>query len=284
MSKNINQELMDFESSEIGIISCVYIFGEGFDMPKLNGVCFAENMESEIRIVQCALRPCRLEKGNDSKIAHIIMPYLDNGDWNDDNNSFDKIRKIVKKIRNEDENVEQRMRVMLCNGKDKDKNDDKDMDNNDVFEMDEDISIYNSDELEKIKIRLRYSKTLDSNCSEEQDEYNYVRMLNKAMMLCSMEDYINSKEKHKNFIENADDYFKKKGVWCGWYDFLGVETSAFIQSLDAWKIFCKKQNIKSLEEYKNACKDKKELPKDPHNFYREFTNLLNELDVVKRRR
>jgi predicted helicase len=50
---SINQgEITKFKKAQWGIISSVYIFGEGFDCPKLNGVVFGENMESDIRIVQ----------------------------------------------------------------------------------------------------------------------------------------------------------------------------------------------------------------------------------------
>jgi len=60
-NKKINSqyEIDKFKKSKFGIITSVYIFGEGFDLPKLNGVVFAENMMSDIRIVQTALRPNR---------------------------------------------------------------------------------------------------------------------------------------------------------------------------------------------------------------------------------
>ena len=71
-SKNkidLKKEVDIFKQSKYGIISSVYIFGEGFDLPKLNGVIFAENMESDIRIVQTALRPNRLDYNFPKKIA-----------------------------------------------------------------------------------------------------------------------------------------------------------------------------------------------------------------------
>ena len=70
---DLDDEVEKFKNTKFGIISCVYIFGEGFDLPKLNGVCFAENMISDIRIVQCALRPNRLESGNPDKKSYIIL-------------------------------------------------------------------------------------------------------------------------------------------------------------------------------------------------------------------
>jgi hypothetical protein len=59
-------------------------------------------MESEIRIVQCALRPNRLDRynpGNPNKKAYIIIPYIDTDDFIIANNSYDKCRKIIAKIK-----------------------------------------------------------------------------------------------------------------------------------------------------------------------------------------
>ena len=43
------------------------------------------------------------------------------------------------------------------------------------------IWMENCDELNKLKLRLRHSKSLTSNFSEEQDEYNYVSSINKSL-------------------------------------------------------------------------------------------------------
>jgi hypothetical protein len=47
---NIKNELVKFQNASWAIISCVYIFSEGFDCPRLNGVVFGENMDSEINL------------------------------------------------------------------------------------------------------------------------------------------------------------------------------------------------------------------------------------------
>ena len=73
---NMKSEVEKFERSKYAIISCVYIFGEGFNLPKLNGVCIAGNMNSEIRIIQYLLRPNRIEHGNSEKIAYYIVPKI----------------------------------------------------------------------------------------------------------------------------------------------------------------------------------------------------------------
>ncbi len=73
----------------------MYIFGEGFDLPKLNGVCVGSNMRSKIRIVQYLLRPNRLAKANPNKIANIIVPYIDSKNWNNDTSSYNKVKNII---------------------------------------------------------------------------------------------------------------------------------------------------------------------------------------------
>jgi len=106
-SKDVAEDIETFKASPRGIISCVYLFGEGFDLPKLNGVCVAGHMQSDIRITQYLLRPNRLEKGNPNKIAYVLVPYLDE-QWN---TSSDKVTTLIRHLRNVDENVEHKIRV-----------------------------------------------------------------------------------------------------------------------------------------------------------------------------
>ena len=106
-SKGVAEEIETFKASPRGIISCVYLFGEGFDLPKLNGVCVAGHMKSDIRITQYLLRPNRLEKGNPDKISYILIPYLDE-QWN---TSSDKVTTLIRHLRNVDEMVEHKIRV-----------------------------------------------------------------------------------------------------------------------------------------------------------------------------
>ena len=106
-SKGVAEEIETFKASPRGIVSCVYLFGEGFDLPKLNGVCVAGHMQSDIRITQYLLRPNRLEKGNPDKTAYILIPYLDE-QWN---TSSDKVTTLIRHLRHVDEHVEHKIRV-----------------------------------------------------------------------------------------------------------------------------------------------------------------------------
>ena len=278
---NLDTEVSTFKDAPYGIISCVYIFGEGFDLPKLNGVCIAANMQSETRIVQYLLRPNRLEFGNPNKKAYVIIPYIDADDWETENKSYEKVRTIVSQMRNIDENIEQKIRVFVGNKQKK-----RDIPKDEERRIDyEDYNFEeNSGELNKIKLRLRYSKALGSKFTEEQDEFNYVKSINASLNIQSKKEYIERKDSHSNFIASPEEYFKSKGVWNNWYDFMGVDTTKFIQSKQEWINFCKENNIKSLDNYYVACEEHNVLPKEPADFYKDFTNIPTELGFNRNRR
>jgi predicted helicase len=255
--KDIKTELDIFRKSRFGIISCVYLFGEGFDEPKLNGVCFADKMESDIRITQYALRPNRLEKLNNSKIAFVIIPYID----------FEKLTIIISKLRKMNDTIQSKIRLfeIIFDGTKNPRT------QNPLPEpMNE-----NMDELEKLKIKLRHSKALSSYLSKIEDEYEYMRIVNNELNIQSKEEYIQRKEEHESYIENPVIHFN--GIWKNWIDFLGIDTSLFIQTKTEWKKFCKHNQIKTIQEYKDACEIYPKLPKNPNEFYTGFTNLFFEL-------
>ena len=273
-------EVSKFKKASWGIISSVYIFGEGFDCPKLNGVVFTENMDSDIRIVQSTLRPNRIDNNFPNKKAYVIIPYIDTENFiTDDDDSFNKCRKIIAKIRIVDEKIEQKINVVSLH---KYKSSGIIKEKKQYYHI-----IENGDELTKIILRLRYSKALGSIHSEEQDEYNYVKALNKELNIQSKEQYADSdkiiKDKHKNYIEKPDEYFKLKGVWNNWYDFIGIDTKKFIQDKNKWIKFCKEKNVKSLDDYKELCKLNEVLPINPADFYKDFSNIPKELGINRNR-
>jgi len=272
-SKNLDNEVHKFKNSAYGIISSVYIFGEGFDLPKLNGVCIVGNMKSEIRIVQSVLRPNRLEFGNPNKIAYVIIPYIDSDDWRLEKESYEKVRIIISNMRNVDETIEQKISVFTR----KPRKNKKDIKSEITFDT---IWTENYDELNKLKFRLRHSKSLTSNFSEEQDEYNYVSSINKSLNIQSKAEYFERKSSHINYIEEPEEYFKRKGVWNNWYDFIGVDTKKFIQSKQDWIKFCKEKNVKSHHDYEKLCNIFDNLPKEPVYYYIDFTNISNELGII----
>jgi superfamily II DNA or RNA helicase len=281
---NLKSEIDNFKNASYGIISCVYIFGEGFDLPKLNGVCIAGNMQSEIRIVQYLLRPNRLEFGNPHKKAYIIIPYLDSDDWDVENKSYGKLKNIASQMKNVDENIEQKIFVTISTNK-KQKKQKKKVENGETIYYEYEDSDDDIRETTKMKIRMRYSKALNSKLSEEQDEYMHVKSINNSLNIQSKKEYNECENIHRNFIKDPENYFKSKGVWTNWYDFMGVDTSIFIQSKQEWINFCKEKNIGSIYDYNNNCEKYNVLPKEPADFYNKgFTNIGSELRWDSNRR
>ena len=114
MLKCVKEEIISsFEEAKFGIISCVYCLGEGWDCPLLDAVVFSENMSSNIRIVQSALRASRKNKDAPSKITKIILPILNREDWleNSENNDLKKVREVIYQMGLEDETISQKIRV-----------------------------------------------------------------------------------------------------------------------------------------------------------------------------
>lgn len=112
----------EFRKSRIGVLSCVYCLGEGWDFPLLDGVVIAENMSANIRIIQSVLRPCRINKNDSMKRAKIIIPlHFDDviSDWlNETNQNFYKVRDIIYELGLEDEAIMTKVKVFVNNHSD----------------------------------------------------------------------------------------------------------------------------------------------------------------------
>ena len=103
----------NFERANYGIITCVYCLGEGWDFPLLDAVVFSENMSSNIRIVQSALRASRKNKNVPNKITKIILPILNRDDWleNNENADLKKVREVIYQMGLEDETIIHKIKV-----------------------------------------------------------------------------------------------------------------------------------------------------------------------------
>jgi superfamily II DNA or RNA helicase len=120
-SKMISKKKMNilsrFDAAPFAIISCVYCLGEGWDFPKLDATVFAENMTSNIRIVQSALRANRKNSQEPDKIAKMILPILNQDDFQDTNPDFKKVREVVHQMGQEDGSILQKIKVYRIDGK-----------------------------------------------------------------------------------------------------------------------------------------------------------------------
>jgi len=115
-SKEQIEILNNFNKATFGIIPCVYCLGEGYDNHKIDAVVFAENMSSNIRIVQSALRAGRKNILEPNKITKIILPILNN-DWleNNENSDLKKVKEVVYQMGLEDETIAQKIQVFKIN-------------------------------------------------------------------------------------------------------------------------------------------------------------------------
>jgi len=114
MNKDTQKNILAaFEKAHYGIITCVYCLGEGWDFPLLDGVVFAENMTSNIRIVQSALRASRKNAKQPDKLTKIILPIINNSNWLDNSNNSDwkKVREVIYKMSLEDETISYKIKV-----------------------------------------------------------------------------------------------------------------------------------------------------------------------------
>jgi hypothetical protein len=226
-------------------------------------------MFSNIKITQYISRPNRLNPTIKDKIAYYIIPYIDD----ETDKSLNNIRHIIGQLRLIDGTIEEK--ITVYDGLNKSIN--INVDNRLTCQ---EISLNeNLDELLKIKLYLKHTKDLKSDFTEEENEYNYIKNINKSLKIKSKKEYIEFKDKHHNYIDNPDIYFRNKGVWENWSDYLGYDTSLFIPTKERWIVFCKEKNIDTIEKYNEFSSIYKELPKDPDDFYRDFTNINEELKI-----
>lgn len=111
---------------------------------------------------------------------------------------------------------------------------------------------------------------------KERNNYIKLKNHNKNFNFISIGNYHSSKNINEKYIENPQEYFGH--IWTNWYDFLQVNTSNFIQDKDDWVRFCKEKNVLSVNDYYILCETCDNLPKEPAQFYKFYTNLGNELD------
>lgn len=208
--------LEQFGRSAKGIISCVYCLGEGWDFPLLDAVVFAENMTSNIRIVQSALRPCRKNPTEPNKVVKIILPILNRDDWlsNNENQDMRKSREIIYQMGLEDETISQKIKVFRIEIKKSErklKPDDSDYpDDHD----DRDIGEYD-DELTQ-QLRLKTVKRTALGTSYERAKRiiaeNGIKTREQYYELCDRDNRLTSEPE-----------ITYNGQFTNWVDYLGIE-------------------------------------------------------------
>ena len=77
------------------------------------------------------------------------------------------------------------------------------------------------------------------------------------------------------FIQDPSSYFSNE--WKSWYHFLGVDITKFPKTKDDFISYCKIRNITSLNEFNEI--DKYEMPFEPSEFYKDWTNWEQEMKL-----
>jgi superfamily II DNA or RNA helicase len=270
--------IKNFEKSKYGIISCVYCLGEGWDFPLLDGVVFAENMTSNIRIVQSALRASRKNKNEPNKKTKIILPLLNqNGEINSniENISGDlkKIRIIVYHIGTEDITIIEKFKVYEI-----------DIDDEDESSNATSTSIANNNE----NIIVDELGTFD----EELTEQLKLKTINRLAFNITYKKAINIIAKHN--IKNKEEYFNLCNKDCrlskepdlifgkdfkGWIEYLNIKNIYY--DLETCKNKINQYNLKyNFLEINiiidKLCKlDNNFPPKDLWTDYYQINNLLS---------
>ncbi len=212
---NIKQQkeiISNFENTQNGIITCVYCLGEGWDFPLLDGVVFAENMSSNIRIVQSALRASRKNKLQPDKITKIILPILHNDDWIEDNNQdFKKVKEVIYQMGLEDETIEQKIKVFKIDVKKSPLSPLSPKEpNNNINEFGE----YDEELTQKIRLKTIGRTFL-------RIGYEKARKIISEKNIKSKEGYYELCEKDIRLSKEPDIIYK--GQFTNWIDYLSIE-------------------------------------------------------------
>jgi predicted helicase len=205
----------NFENAKFGIITCVYCLGEGWDFPLLDGVVFAENMTSNIRIVQSALRASRKNKKDVNKKTKIILPILNRDDWleNNENSDLKKVREVIYQMSLEDETITQKIKVFRINiEKQKPKKIEKE--EKEEKEMVDEFGEYDDELTQKLRLKTIRRTALTTT-------YEKARKIIADKNIKSKENYYELCERDNRLSKEPEIVFK--GQFTNWIKYLNIE-------------------------------------------------------------
>ena len=208
--KDQKEIIYNFENTKFGIITCVYCLGEGWDFPLLDGVVFAENMTSNIRIVQSILRASRKNKKDTNKITKIILPILnsDNLLENNENPDLKKVRKVIHQMGLEDEIISQKIKVFRIDiEKQKPKSKERGK------EMITELGKYDDELTQKLRLKTIKRAALVTT-------YEKARKIIADKNIKSKESYYELCEKDNRLTKEPEIVFK--GQFTNWIEYLSI--------------------------------------------------------------
>lgn len=293
-AESVPDELSKFRASAFGVVSCAYLFSEGFDMNELDAVTIGSSMHAHVRIVQSVLRPNRIHPTNPHKKATVLLPTVGIDDWSphDRPERFANVKRLLDELHEVDDASEEK--VCVCDVRMRGDDSEREpmpstpMSGECVFHMHESAA-----KLNRFRIKRLRAGTLKHHL-KVQREYSCVRALNKQQGIQSVAAYNRMRLARPDMFNAApSEYFGSpfcKGVWKGWSHFLGFDTSALPSTVSEWRSVCQEKRIYTASQYtafvESQCHATPAvLPHDPENFAHvvptfEFTGLSGELDKL----
>lgn len=212
-SKDQKKIIDTFESSLYGVISCVFCLGEGWNFPLLDGEVFAENMTSNVRIVQSALRAGRKNINEPNKKFKIILPILNN-DWlhNNENSDLKKIKEIVYYMSLEDETIIQKIKVNHINIEKQKYKSILD------FEIVEDFGYYDEELTNNLKLKTTERTQLEITYEKSRKIIVENKIKNKT-------EYLEFCDKDTRLSKEPEILYKNQ--FTNWLDYLSINKNSF---------------------------------------------------------
>ena len=276
----------EFEQQPLGIISSVKIFGEGVDIPICDSICFIDNKNSTVDIIQYVGRCLRKYSPHPNKKAHIIIPLIMQEKqidiFTEENESFKKIRKILKCIALSDDMIsdvfelQNRLIIKKYTGEMFDK-------------KDETLEIGEIDTSSKINLEELKEKIVQKIFNKDGEVKNYVR--NKIIR----ENYrrqergeklIDSKKEYLKFLNKTNlklDEHPKNWVKFCLGNLFSEKQKLYYYDKENLKNALNRLDLKSFDDYKiEYVKDDKLPPPTYINdgFYYDLDNKLDIMSLV----
>jgi superfamily II DNA or RNA helicase len=266
-----NEIIARYNESSRGIIMCVYCLGEGYDNPIIDCVVFSENMQSNIRIVQSALRGGRKNNLEPNKITKIICPVL-NKDWFADNPDLKKVREIIYQMGLEDETISQKIKVCCIDLQI------QTYEKNSHSEMD--FGYFDDEFASMLRLNTMSRTSLDTT-------YDKAKQIIEEKHIDSKEKYYELCEKDNRIPNDPETFYKHKFI--SWIDYLTIDKSKYY-NLEECRTKIKEYMTLSMRQYqlqldiicKQLCKKDSLFP--PCDLWEEFYSIpIHELIKFKRR-
>jgi len=211
-SKDQTDIINKFDKAKFGIISCVYCLGEGYDNDNIDAVVFSENMTSNIRIVQSALRASRKHKNDTNKKTKIILPILNRDDWleNNENQDLKKVREVIYQMGLEDETITQKIKVFRIDIE-KQKLTKREKEEREIVD---EFGEYEDELTQKLKLKTIKRTALSTT-------YEKARKIIADKNIKSPESYYELCERDNRLSKEPEIVFK--GQFTNWIEYLSIE-------------------------------------------------------------